>query len=485
MSRWVHGESFNGCSEREVLVRVREVHERRVPVDDPFSDLIEERSLPVVVGVGRGGKEQLDGRVVVEGDVCRTPEGAVVCTVEHVHEVARVTVVPEPAEEAHGCRPLLDTPEEGPIVGCIDADADVDPCEVVLDSLSDLFRFVHVRHTDRDLPEAQAVESVGVASFREERFGFFWVVRVVLDIVVVAEHVRGHTVRGDVRGSLIEGDDRGLVDRVVDCLADSAVGERFFVSPCLLPGFVQVAFPVAVGVVVPVPVVQGEVPDAHAWSDEEAEVLVRLDVAEGGWVRSLHPLDGVVLQFTESCCRVSYDSEDEGVKPQWWSIPVLWVFGEGDVVVWEPFHELERSGAAGVLVRVRSPFLCVGGTDDRCRRHREAGEDRGVRVAEDDLDGVLAECLYFFDVGEEVVPVRPFPVLVVRVALVELAVEAKDDRGRVEGGAVVEGDVVPEEEGEDGAAPGDNPVYGEARLDQGESWLVGDEAFEDAVGACG
>ena len=87
------------------------------------------------------------------------------------------------------------------------------------------------------------------------------------------------------------------------------------------------------------------------------------------------------------------------------------------------------------------------------------------------------------DVGEEA-PVRPFPVLVVRVALVELAVEGKDDRGRVERGAVVEGDVVPEEEGEGGAALGDDPGDGEARLDEGGAWLVGDESFEDAVGAC-
>ena len=87
---------------------------------------------------------------------------------------------------------------------------------------------------------------------------------------------------------------------------------------------------------------------------------------------------------------VSDDLEGEGVKPQWWSVPVLWVFGEGDVVVWDPFHELERSGAAGVLVCVRSPLLCVGGADDRCRGHGEAGKDRGVRVVEGDLDEVVA-----------------------------------------------------------------------------------------------
>ena len=45
-----------------------------------------------------------------------------------------------------------------------------------------------------------------------------------------------------------------------------------------------------------------------------------------------------------------------------------------------------------------------------------------------DADGVLAESLYFFDVCEAVFPVRPFSVLMVRVALVELAVEAEDDR---------------------------------------------------------
>lgn len=101
-----------------------------------------------------------------------------------------------------------------------------------------------------------------------------------------------------------------------------------------------------------------------------------------------------------------------------------------------------------------------------------------------DLDGVLVECLYCLDVGEEVVPVRPLPVLMVRVALVELAVHGKDNRGRIEGGAVMESDIVPKGEGEDGAAPGDYPVDGKAWSDQGVVSLVGDEAFKDTVGAC-
>lgn len=46
------------------------------------------------------------------------------------------------------------------------------------------------------------------------------------------------------------------------------------------------------------------------------------------------------------------------------------------MVVWDPFHELERPSAEGVLVRVRSPFLCVGWGNDRCRGHGKAGEDR-------------------------------------------------------------------------------------------------------------
>lgn len=106
-------------------------------------------------------------------------------------------------------------------------------------------------------------------------------------------------------------------------------------------------------------------------------------------------------------------------------------------------------------------------------------------MVEGDPDSVLAECLYFFDIGEEVFPVRPAPVIVVRVALVELAVEAEDDRTGVESGAVVESDVVPKEEGKNSAAPGDDPVDGEAWLDQGGAWLVGDESFEDAIGAYG
>jgi len=105
-------------------------------------------------------------------------------------------------------------------------------------------------------------------------------------------------------------------------------------------------------------------------------------------------------------------------------------------------------------------------------------------VAEGDADGVLAECLYFFDVCEAVFPVRPFSVLMIRVALVELAVEAEDDRTGVESGAVVEGDVVPKEEGKNSATPSDNPVDGQAWSNHGGVWVVGEESFEDAVGAC-
>lgn len=98
MSRWVYGESFDGGSEREVLVPVREVHERCVLVDYVLCDLIEECSELEVVGVGRGGEEQLDDRVAVEGDVGRGPNGAVVLTIQQVHEVIRVPIVPGPSE---------------------------------------------------------------------------------------------------------------------------------------------------------------------------------------------------------------------------------------------------------------------------------------------------------------------------------------------------------------------------------------------------
>jgi len=103
--RRVHDESFNDYPEREVLVPVREVHERRVPVDDTLSDAIEELSLPVVVGVCCCGEEHLDDWTTVESNIGRVPKAAAVRTVQHVHEVVRVAVVPCPAEEAHGCFP--------------------------------------------------------------------------------------------------------------------------------------------------------------------------------------------------------------------------------------------------------------------------------------------------------------------------------------------------------------------------------------------
>ena len=98
MSRGVHGESFDVCPERKVLVPVCEVHERCVPVDKALCDLIEECSELEVVGVDRGGEKHLDDRVAVEGDIACGPKGAVVRTIQHVHEVIRVPIIPGPSE---------------------------------------------------------------------------------------------------------------------------------------------------------------------------------------------------------------------------------------------------------------------------------------------------------------------------------------------------------------------------------------------------
>jgi len=163
-----------------------------------------------------------------------------------------------------------------------------------LNCLSDFLYIIQVRSVVGRHPEG-GVEPVGVACLRKELFCFGRVVGVVLDVVVIAEHVRRHPVLRDVRGPLVQSDDRGLVDRVVDRLAYLSVCEWFEVPGCLFPGLIVVAFAVTVSVVVPVPVVHGEIPDAHAWSDLEGEVLVCLDdvIGRGVWV--LHPLDGVVL----------------------------------------------------------------------------------------------------------------------------------------------------------------------------------------------
>ena len=198
-------------------------------------------------------------------------------------------------------------------IDLVDLDRDVHSLEVYLDCLPDFHRVGHIRSTDRHHPEC-GVESVCIPSFRKELPGHVRVVGVVLDVVVVAEHVRRHPVRGDVCGSLIQFDDGGLVDCVVDRLAYLSVREWCEVPWCLHPGFIDVVFAVCVGIVVSVPVVHGEIPDAHAWSDLEAEVLVCLDdiIGRGVWV--LHPVDCVVLQRLEACNGVCDDLEDEGVK---------------------------------------------------------------------------------------------------------------------------------------------------------------------------
>ena len=370
----IDDESFDGRSEREVLVPGGEVHERGIPMDDALCDPVEYGSLPVVVGVDRGGEEQLDDRIAVEGKVGRVSKVAVVRTVQNVHEVIRVTVIPSPSKQTQGVLSCLGPFKIRRPVDLEKVNSNIHRGKIALDRFADFHRVEHVRTAHRHHPKG-GVESLGVSCLRKELPGHVRVVGVVLDVVVVAEHVWWHPVDRDVRGPLGEGDDCGFVDRVVDCLSYFPVGERGGVPWCLDPRFAFVVSPVCVGVVVPVPVVHGEEPDVHAWSDEQREVLVCLDVVEGRGVGILHALNGVVLELLESRGGIRDDFEDEGINPQWWTVPVLQVLRQGDVVVWEPFDELEGPGAAGVLVRVCSPVLCIGGADDRRGRHRKAGKD--------------------------------------------------------------------------------------------------------------
>ena len=138
MSRWVDGESFDGGSEREVLIPVREVYERCVPVDNVLCDFIEECSELEVVGVGRGGEEQLDERVAVEGDVACGPERALIRTIQNVHEVIWITVISSPSKQTHRVFPCLGLRKIRRPIDLVDLHMDVYILKIALDRLTDL-----------------------------------------------------------------------------------------------------------------------------------------------------------------------------------------------------------------------------------------------------------------------------------------------------------------------------------------------------------
>jgi len=56
---WVRDEAFDGCPEHEVLVRMGEVHERCIVMDDALSGLVKICALRGVVGLDRGREELL------------------------------------------------------------------------------------------------------------------------------------------------------------------------------------------------------------------------------------------------------------------------------------------------------------------------------------------------------------------------------------------------------------------------------------------
>ena len=186
-------------------------------------------------------------------------------------------------------------------------------------------------------------------------------------------------------------------------------------------------------------------------------------------------IDRPRLEVDQALARVGIDLEHDAVEVRAVA-PVAVEAVDDDLLALVPGLERERPGADGVLGERVAPRADPGRRHHR--EHREVAEQRRVRTADVDLDGVGVDRDDLLDVLEQRAPVAAARAEVVRVAGVEQALEREHDRVGVERRAVVEDDLVAELERPGLAVGRDLPAGRQARLDVGRPRLPADEALE-------
>ena len=168
------------------------------------------------VGHGFGFEHQVFIRLVAKlGDIGAVGFGR--CAAQQgIHEVVRVTVVTSPSHHAHLVFTVLHAlsvlaPFKAFDFGC---DADLD--QVCLHQLGNTFGVRVVRALHRHGPQVGA-EAFGITGFRQQLFGGFRVVDVVLDGVVISRHGGRNWVLGRNAGAEVHAVKDGFfVDRHAD-----------------------------------------------------------------------------------------------------------------------------------------------------------------------------------------------------------------------------------------------------------------------------
>ncbi len=394
--------------------------------------------------------------------------------------VVRVTIVTAPANQHGAVLAILGTLDVLAPFVADDLGVDTDLLPVGLEHLGHQFGVRVVRTLNRHRPQGDFGAFLD-AGFLEQLASFLGIVLGVLDGGVIGPLGRRHGVDRQLTCTLINRvDDLLLVDRHVQCLTHFQLSQRVWMI---------FALDLRHHVV-------GDVTQVEACLIGHLQVLVGLERFEVGRARISGDLAFVFLELLHAHRSIGGDGEDQVVDLDVFRLPVVLVAGVTDVGVFLVALEHERASADRLLVdQIRLAFLeqlgsVFCGLDGR-EAHRHVLDERGVDLAQSELDGVVVDLLDFGDVGvhRHIGEVREFGRIrfAVRHVLVDHAIEREQHvigiefTCRLEVRRGVEFDAFAKMEGVRQAIFGDVPFGRQARHYGGAAALKLTQAVEDGL----
>src|SRR2546428_6770680 len=432
---------------------IDERHPWRVAVDQFLRLHIKFRPCGLIAGLLGVDQETVDRVALVKRDIGRSPDLRIVLIQEHVEEVVRISIIPNPSQDRHWMfrfpgllqvRAPLERDELG---------ADPRLRELLLQRLGDLLRLCEIRTRPVGPPQF-GVDAVGESGLGEQLLGFADVVSVILDAVVVAPNSGRHRVLSRLRDPAVEGlHERGLVDGVADGLTDTPVVECRILR------------------------VHGQVADVQARTAVKDQIFVTADAIIVWRVDLVHHLHGSAFHLQQPH-RVVRDAADDQAVDAWAPRPVVLVSLVGDVILFHPFYELERPSATWLLEEIRPVFPDCRRAGNACGEHRHVNQKGCKACAEYKPDGQWIYSLDALDVleGELGVVKGPGVVWVLRI---DLPVVIELYGLSVERCAVVELDSTPQFERPDQPIRRHGPRLSERRLYRGGVDLVAHQRVKD------
>ena len=331
-------------------------------------------------------------------------------------EVIRIPVVTGPAHHdslrlARFCALEVLAPLIGHNLGF---HADFRP--VCLDHLSHTAGVRVIRTLNRHRPQVD-FKAVFHTCFFQQRFGFFRIIRIVFNAVVVAPHGRRDQVFRFLACALIHRVNDGIfINCHIQCLTYFDVIQRFFRD------------------------VIGEIADVQARLLFQDNVFIFTHTLQVCRVRVRHYLTLVFLQFGVTDRGIRGDGEDQAVNFRF-AVPVIVIGFIQDTGIFLVLLQHKRPGAD----RVQVDFLrCTGfqhligifSGKNGGEVHPEVCQERRFRAAQLKTDSVVIDLLNFIDDFIHIHAAEIFITtagdLVIRVIRVFLAVEGKDHIIRIE-----------------------------------------------------